>query len=423
MAFVFELPEVGEGVVEAEVVSWNVAVGDVVAVDQPLCEITTDKAQLEISSPKAGRILRLHGEPGDIIKVHAPLVEIDTDAAGEAPAAAPSNGAASHGANGVTQSPPASPPPPPRPNPAPAPRTTGAPAKATPAVRREAREQGVDLHAVTGTGPGGRVTRDDLARHHQPAGDAPMPARAPALPQVEVVPSGAERREPIRGVRRAIAEQMAKSKQVAAHFTYVEEVDCGELVELRQRMKVAAADRGIKLTYIPIIMKATSLVLRDFPNVNAVMDEESFELVVKGDHDIGLSTDTPNGLYVPVIRNVEQKSILHLAAEITEVTERTRQGKARLDELRGGTFTMTSVGSIGGVLATPILNVPQVAILGVNAIRDQAVVRGGEIVVRPMMYLSPSFDHRIVDGAVGARFVAALKDVLENPHKLLMELS
>ncbi|MEO0603974.1 MAG: dihydrolipoamide acetyltransferase family protein, partial [Myxococcota bacterium] len=296
----------------------------------------------------------------------------------------------------------------------------GAPAKATPAVRREAREQGVDLQAVTGTGPGGRVTRDDLARH-QPG--APLPQRAPALPQVEVIPSGTEQRVPIRGVRRAIAEQMAKSKHTAAHFTYVEEVDCGELVELRRRMKVAAADRGIKLTYIPIVMKATSLVMRDFPNVNAVMDEDKFELVVKGDHDIGLSTDTPNGLYVPVVRNVEQKSILHLAAEINELTERTRQGKARLDELRGGTFTMTSVGSIGGVLATPILNVPQVAILGMNAIRDQAVVRDGEIVVRPMMYLSPSFDHRIIDGAVGARFVAALKDVLENPHKLLMELS
>ncbi|MEN0066544.1 MAG: dihydrolipoamide acetyltransferase family protein [Myxococcota bacterium] len=417
MAFVFELPEVGEGVVEAEVVSWNVAVGDVVAVDQPLCEITTDKAQLEISSPKAGRILKLHGEPGDIIKVHSPLVEIDTDAAGEAPtpapAAAPSHEASTNGA-GHAPAPVAAPPPPAL---VPA---SGAPAKATPAVRREAREQGVDLRSVTGTGPGGRVTRDDLARH-QPGG-APLPQRAPALPQAKVLPSGAEERVAIRGVRRAIAEQMAKSKHTAAHFTYVEEVDCGELVELRQRIKVAAAEYGVKVTYIPIIMKAVSLVLREFPNVNAVMDEERFELVVKGDHDIGLSTDTPNGLYVPVIRNVEQKSILQLAAEITEVTSRTREGKARLDELRGGTFTMTSVGSIGGVLATPILNVPQVAILGVNAIRDQAVVRDGEIVVRPMMYLSPSFDHRVIDGAVGARFVAALKDVLENPHKLLMEL-
>jgi pyruvate dehydrogenase E2 component (dihydrolipoamide acetyltransferase) len=399
MAFVFELPEVGEGVVEAEVVSWNVRVGDMVEVDQPLCEITTDKAQLEISSPKAGRILRLHGQPGDIIKVHAPLVEIDTDGAG-APIPVPAPQAA------------------PTPKPAPAPAAPSGPTKATPAVRREARELGIDIHAVAGTGPGGRVTRDDL----QGFDSAPEPVLPAALPQAQVVPSGAEERIKILGVRRKIAEQMRRSKDTAAHFTYVEEVDCTELVELRQRMKKAAADRGIKLTYLPIIMKATSLVLRDFPNLNAVMDEEKLELVVKGDHNIGLSVDTPNGLYVPVLRNVEQKSILQLAAEMADLSDRTRAGKAKLDELRGGTFTMTSVGSIGGVLATPILNIPEVAILGVNAIREQAVVRGGQIVIRPMMYLSPSFDHRVIDGAVGARFVAALKDVLEHPEKILMEL-
>ncbi len=233
---------------------------------------------------------------------------------------------------------------------------------------------------------------------------------APALPQV--LPSGAEERVKILGVRRKIAEQMRKSKSTAAHFTYVEEVDCGELVQLRNRLKGVAAERNIKLTYIPILMKAVSVVLREFPNVNAVMDEENLELVVKGDHNIGISTDTPNGLYVPVIKNVEQKSILHIAAEMEDLVNRTRAGKAKLEELKGGTFTMTSVGSIGGVLATPILNIPEVAILGVNAIRDQAVVRNGQIVIRPMMYLSPSFDHRVIDGAVGARFVAALKRVI-----------
>lgn len=425
MAFVFELPEVGEGVVEAEVVSWNVAVGDFVQVDQPLCEITTDKAQLEISSPKAGQVLRLHGEPGDIIKVHSPLVELDTAADGAAasvptngggnptpaPAQAPAPSMAAPAARASAAPPPAA-------TPVSDPGRRGA-TKAAPAVRREARELGIDIHAVPGSGPGGRITRGDLATYDTPA---PAPMRAPALPQAHVVPSGSEERIKILGVRRKIAEQMRISKDTAAHFTYVEEVDCAALVDLRTRMKLAAADRGVKLTYIPIIMKAVSLVLRDFPNVNAVMDEASFELVVKGDHNIGISTDTPNGLYVPVIRNVEQKSILHLAAEMAELTERTRQGKAKLDELRGGTFTMTSVGAIGGVLATPILNVPEVAILGVNAIREQAVVRDGQVVIRPMMFLSPSFDHRVIDGAVGARFVAALKDVLEHPEKLLMEL-
>jgi pyruvate dehydrogenase E2 component (dihydrolipoamide acetyltransferase) len=447
MPYVFELPEVGEGVVEAEVVSWNVREGDVVQVDQPLCEITTDKAQLEISSPKSGRIVRLHGKPGDIIKVHAPLCEIDTDAVGQ-----PAQPAAQAPAKAATTTPPhalapkAQPEPqrhhqppngqgltngqlgPPTASKALAPAASAPPVpgetRAAPAVRREAHKMGLDIHQVQGSGPGGRVTRDDLqtasAQPREAPAEQPLPKVAPALPQV--LPTGAEERIKLIGIRRRIAEQMRKSKHTAAHFTYVEEVDCGELVELRNRLKKIAADQGVKLTYIPILMKATSLVLREFPNINAVMDEESFELVVKGDHNIGLSTDTPQGLYVPVVRNVEQKSILQLAIELDDLVARTRAGKAKLDELRGGTFTMTSVGSIGGVLATPILNVPEVAILGVNAIRDQAVVRDGQIVVRPMMFLSPSFDHRVIDGAMGARFVAALKDVIEHPEKLLLEL-
>lgn len=407
MAFVFELPEVGEGVVEAEVVSWNVAEGDWIETDQPLCEITTDKAQLEISSPKTGRVVKLHGQPGDIIKVHTPLVDIDTD------------GAPAEGAPKATTAPapaPAAAPPTPAapPSPTPVSAPDNAP-KAAPAVRREARELGVDLHAVVGTGPGGRITREDL---QAPSGNAPV--RAPALQAT--VPTGAEERIKILGIRRKIAEQMTASKHTAAHFTYVEEVDCDALVDLRTKMKRVAAERGVKLTYIPIIMKAVSKVLHDFPTINAVMDEASFELVVKRDHNIGISTDTPSGLFVPVIKNVEQKSILHIASEMNELVERTRNGKAKLDELKGGTFTMTSVGAIGGVLATPILNIPEVAILGVNAIREQAVVRDGEIVVRPMMYLSPSFDHRVIDGALGARFVAALKDVIEHPEALFMDL-
>ncbi|MEZ4237284.1 MAG: dihydrolipoamide acetyltransferase family protein [Myxococcota bacterium] len=436
MAFVFELPEVGEGVVEAEVVSWNVKEGDFVTVDQPLCEITTDKAQLEISSPRAGRVLRLHGKPGDIIKVHAPLCEIDTDATG-APARVRDD-AVSHADNGVPAPTPAPRAPLPsqvptvgpaveRTAPPPAPDPSQ-PTRAAPAVRREAREMGIDLRQVPGTGPSGRIMRGDLQAFGDLSADdtvlpATAPRLAPALPQVgrEIVP-GTEQRVPLIGIRRKIAQQMSQSKHTAAHFTYVEEVDCGELVTLRKAMKEAAAERGIKLTYIPILMKAVSVVLHQFPNLNAVMDEEKFELVVKGDHNIGISTDTPNGLYVPVIKNVEQKSILEIAAEMDDLVTRTRAGKARLDELKGGTFTMTSVGSIGGVLATPILNIPEVAILGVNAIRDQAVVRDGQIVVRPMMFLSPSFDHRVIDGALGARFVAALKAVIEHPERLFLEL-
>ena len=427
MAFVFELPEVGEGVVEAEVIAWHVNVGDVVAENDPLCEITTDKAQLEISSPKGGRILKLHGEPGDIIRVHTPLVEIDESASGEASMPASTNGVSA----GPVTPPPAAPPAPAAPSaPVPAPvaaaapsAPTGGPSKATPAVRRHAREAGIDIHDVSGTGRGGRVTHDDLSKHSAPvpmSAEMPLPIAPPALPQV--MPSGSEERIKIIGIRRKIAEQMVKSKHTAPHFTYVEEVDCTKLVELRNSLKVFAAERNVKLTYIPLMMKAASLAMREFPNVNAVMDEEKFELVVKGDHNFGISCDTPNGLFVPVIKNVEQKSILHIAAEMNDLVARTRTGKAKLDELRGGTFTLTSVGSIGGAFATPILNVPEVAILGVNAIRDAAVVRDGEIVIRKMMYLSPSFDHRVIDGAIGARFVAHLKHILEHPEILMLEL-
>jgi pyruvate dehydrogenase E2 component (dihydrolipoamide acetyltransferase) len=416
MAFVFELPEVGEGVVEAEVVAWNVAVGDTVSVDQPLCEITTDKAQLEISSPVAGTVTQLFGEPGDIIRVHTPLVAFDGE--GEAAAVAPAPQAAPQPAAATA--------PPPKaaaaPTSAPAPAPAAGPAKATPAVRRRARELDLDIQQVSGTGPGGRVSHADLAAANTaPTAAAPLPVAPPALPQVR--PSGSEERIKIIGIRRKIAEQMVRSKHTAPHFTYVEEIDCTRLVELRQRLKPLAAARSVRLTYLPIIMKATSIVMREFPNVNAVMDEERFELVVKGDHNFGVSCDTPNGLFVPVIKNVEQKSILHIAAELADLTARTRTGKAKLDELRGGTFTFTSVGNIGGVFATPILNVPEVAIMGVNTIRDRAVVVDGEICVRKMCYLSPSFDHRIIDGAVGARFVAALKTTLEDPESLLLELA
>jgi pyruvate dehydrogenase E2 component (dihydrolipoamide acetyltransferase) len=216
---------------------------------------------------------------------------------------------------------------------------------------------------------------------------------------------------------------MVVAKRTAPHFTYVEEFDATNLVGTRSRLKKVAADRGVKLTYMAFVIKACSIAFRDFPNVNAVMDEGKFELVVKGDHNIGIACDTPQGLFVPVIKNVEQKSILHIAAELTDLVARTRAGKASASELTGGTFTITSVGTIGGVLATPILNVPQVAILGFNAIRPRAVVVDGEIVVREMSYLSPSFDHRVLDGAVAARFVARLVEILNDPEAMLLEMA
>lgn len=424
--FQFKLPEIGEGVIEGEVVRWLVAEGDLIAEDQPVCEIMTDKATVEISTPRSGKVARLHHAAGDVVAVHTPLVDIATDSSAAVaspapakPAPAPAPPKAAPAANGVSA---AAPPPP---APVLAPRAAGAKALATPAVRRHARELGVDLQAVAGSGKDGRVTRADLQVLGTP-GAAPLAAAAvapPAVPQSRAVPSGAEERIKIIGLRRKIAEQMVRSKQTAPHFTYVDEVDVTDLVAMRGQLKATAAARGVNLTYLPFVMKACAVVFRAFPNVNAVVEEDPFTLVVKGDVNIGVATDTPQGLFVPVVKNVEQKSVMQIAAELADLTERTRTGRVRMDELQGGTFTVTSVGNIGGVFATPILNVPEVAILGVNRIAKRPMVVNGEIAIRDMMYLSPSFDHRLIDGAVGARFVAALKTVLENPASLILDLA
>ena len=307
---------------------------------------------------------------------------------------------------------------------APAPRTSGK-TLSTPAVRSHARSMGVDIDTVVGTGKSGRVTRNDIDAASSPAPVHTDRIKAPpALPAPAISPVAARADEHMRiiGLRRKIAEQMVKSYRTAPHFTYVDEVDATELVALRKSLKPAAAARGVKLTYLPFIMKSLVSVFTEFPTVNSVIDEDTFTLTVRGEVNIGIATDSPHGLYVPVIKNVEQKNILELAAEIAEVTERTRAGRPQLSDLQGGTFTITSVGNIGGRFATPIINHPEVAILGVNQIHDRPMVIDGQVVPRKMMYLSPSFDHRIIDGAVAARFVSALKARLESPASLLLEL-
>jgi pyruvate dehydrogenase E2 component (dihydrolipoamide acetyltransferase) len=429
MSDVFQMPEVGEGVVEVEIAMWKVAVGDVVARDQVLCEVTTDKASLEITSPRAGTVAVLHAQPGEILKVHTPLVTFGGEASASAPSPAPSPAA---GAAPVPSAAVASTPSAPAglasPSASSSPVLGEGPARAAPAVRRHAHEVGVDLRGVAGSGRDGRITRADIdaaARGGPPASavtvPAPLPIAPVALPQV--ASASADQRIPITGVRRKIAERMVAAKHTAPHFTYVEEIDASALVSLRTRLKPRAERQGVSLTYMPFFAKACSIAFRDFPNVNAVMDEAASELVVRAEHHLGFACDTPTGLMVPVIRNVERKSILQIAAEMQDLFARTRAGKAKREELSGSTFTVTSVGSIGGVLATPILNVPEVAILGVNAIRQRAVVADdGSIVARPMTYLSPSFDHRVLDGAVAARFIARLKDLLETPEQLLLEL-
>lgn len=425
--YVFELPEIGEGVVEGEIVQWLANVGEFVDVDQPLCEVMTDKANVEISSPKAGVVKALHGSPGDIVAVHTALVDIDTAASASdaKPAAKPAPKKAAPAA--------AKPPAPVAAAPAPAAAPVAAPVAvaaapvattsgktlATPAVRSYARENGLDINAIAGSGKDGRVTKPDIDAHL--TGGLVAPAAVDFTPVASAGYPRADEAVKIIGLRRKIAEKMVESYRTVPHFTYVEEIDATRLVGLRGALKGAAKERGISLSYLPFIMKALVRVFRDFPTVNANMDEDSFTLNVRGEVNIGIATDTPQGLYVPVIKNVESKSLLQLAHEVVAITERTRNGTATIDDFRGGTFTITSVGNIGGRFATPIINHPEVAILGVNQIHDRPMVIDGDIVARKMMYLSPSFDHRVLDGAVAARFVAALKDVLETPEVLLVE--
>jgi pyruvate/2-oxoglutarate dehydrogenase complex dihydrolipoamide acyltransferase (E2) component len=432
--FVFELPEIGEGVVEGEIVQWLVKPGEVVAIDQPVCEIMTDKATVEISSPKAGTVVAVHGEPGDVIKVHTPLVDIDDGGAGAAtpvsapapaPVAAPAPPVAAAPAPEVAR--PAAPvaPPPSKAPAADAPTSdpgTRSKTFATPAVRSHARSQDVDINAVPGSGPSGRVTRADIdAFVAQPAALKAPPAISVPSPGPSPAATAGDERIKIIGLRRKIAEKMVESYRRIPHFCYVDEVDATELVALRGELKGMAKDHGVKLTYLPFIMKALVVAFRKFPTVNSVMDEAENTLVVRKAVNIGIATDTPAGLYVPVIHNVQAKSILQLATEIRDVVERTQNGTATLEDFQGGTFTITSVGNIGGRFATPIINAPEVAILGVNQIHDRPMVIDGEIVARKMMYLSPSFDHRVIDGAVAARFVSEVKAVLESPKRLLLE--
>ncbi len=414
MSYVFELPEVGEGVTEAELVKWSVEVGEVIEPDQVVCEVMTDKATMEINCPVGGTVVEVCGEEGDILPVHATLLKLSQD--GSAPTPKPA--AKTEPAPAAAPAPKVAPAPKPNPVPVSTPNPSGK-VLASPAVRAFAKEQGTNLQGISGTGKGGRITRDDVRSQTS----APVhTSQIKAPPAIQVQASRADQVVKIVGLRRKIAEKMLESVQRAPHFTYVDEIDMTDLVTMRGQLKGLAAEYGVKLTYIPFIMKALVQAFQEFPTVNAVINEADLSMIVRGEVNIGIACDTPQGLYVPVIKNVEQKSILELAAEITDITTRTREGKVQLSELQGGTFTITSVGNIGGRFATPIINHPEVAILGVNQIHDRPMVVNGDIVARKMMYLSPSFDHRVIDGAVAARFISALKNILENPASLLLSL-
>ena len=416
--FEFLLPDIGEGVVEGEIVKWLVKAGDAIAEDQPMVEVMTDKATVTIPSPKKGKVVKTWGQEGEIAKVHAPLVTLDVEGAKA------SNG---HGGNGAP-APKASAPRPLALAPAPA-QAAAAPAEkvlATPVTRRMAREHGIDLGAVAGTGPQGRVTKADVEALLSQGGGASV-GRAPLPPLAPLAAARGDERVPIRGLRKKIAEKMVRAKFTAPHYTFVEEIDASGLVDMRARINAQLKARGedLKVSFLPFFCKALAGAFREFPQVNANMDEATQELIVRGEYNVGIAAATEAGLTVPVVKGVDRLAVKDLAREITRLGEAARLGRLKMDELQGGTFTITSLGQTGGLFATPIINHPEVAIMGVHRMRKRPVVNEADdsIVVKQMMYLSFSFDHRVIDGAVGADFAYAVIRRLEQPELLFLEMA
>ena len=394
MAYDVKLPDIGEGVAEGEIVRWLVNAGESVKEDQPHDEVRTDKASVEIPSPRTGVIAMLHVEEGAMVPVGTVIVSIAV--AGEAAAAAPVAAAPATPAAAAA---------------APASAPTAGRVEATPAVRALAKELGVALEAVRGSGPGGRITPDDVKAA---AGAAPAPASsAPA--------ASPGTRVPLRGLRRKIAEHMRRSLSTAAQFTFVAECDFTAIVEHRAAMKPRAEAAGVKLTYLAYVFRALPASLARFPLLNASLDDEKQEIVLHPDAHLGIATATEEGLTVPIVRDAGKLGLFAIAREIDRLSRAAREHKVKLEELQGGTFTVTSTGTHGGVLATPILHHPQVAILGVHAITKKPAVVDDRIAIRELGNLSLSMDHRVVDGAVGADFLYDLVERLQTPGAWLGE--
>jgi pyruvate dehydrogenase E2 component (dihydrolipoamide acetyltransferase) len=434
----FVLPDLGEGLTEAEIVAVLVREGDVIQEDAPLLEVETDKAQVEIPSPMGGRVDKIHVEPGQTVKVGAVLVTF-ADAVSGTVATRPDPGSVAPPPAAATPRPVAGPSAaatPPAVAPA-APPSRSGPVPATPATRRLARELGVDLRAVPPSGPGGRVTDDDVraaaARASTPAQAAAPPrpaaaaatplapaALAPPLPRFEQW--GPVERTPLSHLRRTIAERMTLSASIIPHVTHFDRADITDLDALIRTNLEAARARGVTLTLTGFLLKAAAVALAAHPQFNASLDAASGELILKRYHHLGVAVATERGLIVPVIRDVDKKPLLAVARELAALAQRVREGKATLDDLRGGTFTITNIGALGGTGAIPIINYPEVAILAVARAREEAVVRGGSIVPRLILPLTLTFDHRVADGADGARLAADLVRLLEHPDQLLLEL-
>ncbi len=448
--FEFKLPDIGEGVSEGEIVSWLVKVGDNIAEDQDMVEVMTDKATVTIGAPRAGVVAQINAQEGDTVPVGEVIVVLETDGAGAAPepaaAEAPAASAAGDikdelpGTGALVQAPAQAP--------APAVAKSAAPATgdyfndkplAAPATRKLARELGVDIQRVPPTGEAGRVTREDVERFAAGGGVvASSAAAAPAIapvPAAAPVPVGAaEERIPIRGMRKRTYESMARSVHTAAHFTYVDECECTELRALRGRLKshaeaalaalpeVVPGVGAAKLSFLPFIVKAVVAALKRHPIMNSLVDDTSKEIVMRKTYDIGIAVATPAGLIVPVLRGADRMTLVDIAQEIWRLAHEARIGKTRREDLGGSSFTITSLGKLGGLMATPVVNYPEVGILFVPEMKKRPVVKNDEIVVGHVMDLSLSFDHRIIDGADGAAFTNDVIGMLQSPDQLLVNM-
>ncbi|MEE2985532.1 MAG: dihydrolipoamide acetyltransferase family protein [Candidatus Thermoplasmatota archaeon] len=418
--FAFKLPDIGEGVVEGEVVEWMVSVGDTVKEDDPILSVMTDKATVEIPSPTDGVVKSLVGEPGTILAVGQVCIEFETDGEGTPVEEAPDKEPEAPEPTPVEEKPePVSEPEPKAvttPAPAPTPVVVAAPGArplASPAVRQRARESGIDLASVSGSGPAGRITHADLDSWKDAGSPvaAAGPSRTAKTGTTEV---------PVIGLRRKISESMTASYTTIPHFSYFEEVDITHLDELRVHLNSTKTEGQPKLTYLPFIMQALVKALGENPVCNALFDDEKGVVTRHDAVHLGIATQTDRGLYVPVVKHVEAQDVWQSASEMQRVSQAARDGTAGLDELTGSTFTITSLGRMGGLGATPIINKPEVGILGVHNAVDTPVVRNGQIVVRKMLRLSSSWDHRVVDGWDGAMLVQRLKTLLENPATIFM---
>src|SRR3989338_8898149 len=433
MVYEFKLPDLGEGIHEGEIKKWLVKEGDKVKSDQPIAELETDKAVVEMPCPKTGVVLKIFGKEGDKIKVGQILIVIGQEGEvyemkGPAPSAISKSVSSAQ-------------------FPAPSSETQDSQPKveilipqethsgraiATPFVRKLARELGVDIEKIKGTGEHGRVTEQDIKA--AAAGGVPI-ATTPtvsskqeaisqppkAIQKIPIIIEGEVERLPFRGVRRTVAEHMVTSMQTAMHVTHVDEVDVSDLVRIREQEKAYAEQKGVKLTFLPFIIKALIAALREFPVFNSSLDEEKSEMVLKKYYNIGIAVDTEDGLIVPVLKNADKKTIIDLGKEIFELATKARSRTLTLDQLRGGSFTVTNIGSLGGIFATPIINYPEVAILGIYRMQDKPVAVSDKIEIKRMMNISVTFDHRVIDGALAAKFASTVKKHLEDPGLLLVD--